>query len=110
MTTRERARHHGKRENRTKEEREEKTACDSDDAEQGCSAAFTCACRCTRRELECGWCWTLTIGRAPLAVPSTETRFLFLSRHVAAAGNMDPGVGLIVHISVGPPSEKGRES
>jgi hypothetical protein len=43
-------------------------------------------------------------------VAANETRFLFLSRHVAAAGNMDPGVGLIVHISVGPPSEKGRES
>jgi hypothetical protein len=26
---------------------------------------------------------------------------LFLSRHVAAAGSMDPGVDLIVHISVG---------
>jgi hypothetical protein len=48
---------------------EKKTACDSDDAEQGCSAAFTCACRCTRGEQVWLVLGLSTIGPAPLLFP-----------------------------------------
>jgi hypothetical protein len=57
-----------------------------------------------REASRCGWCLASRLLDQllsySLVVTATEI-CLFLSRHVAAAGSMDPGVDLIVHISVG---------